>query len=347
MQEPVSWPPEERGSVTDFLKAVGGRNYTMRGYWPTRHGIDATAIVDHNYRAVYVMNLKAGSSTFEAILKADHVHRDKEMETDYIYDHKFDRNETDVMLKCRDDSSGVFCGARQIFHKDMPDEVVQDYLVFSFVRDPFTRVVSAHHEVGSEKWTPLVTGLKNRIGENTHFLSQTGHLTRGTFSGKRVRLDFVGSFEDLPGSWARLQPALVDEALILTPAERRKLILPEAPPRPFKSRLSHLRKSSHNYTFVPFSQTEEFTVFHVILVCRRYLQDFICFKFPVPKICINHVDLVMDLITDESKFNYERNSDTKFDDERNIEGKFPENWNSMGRLQRQKWRLSHQKKFKS
>ena len=300
LQEPVTWPPKERVKAADFLKAVGGRYSTMRGHWPTRQGIGATAIVDHNYRAVYLVNLKAGSTSIETVLKKDHTRRDKHMNTSYIYDHRVDRNETDVLLKCRDDPSAKFCGARQYFLKDVPDIIVKDYLVFSFVRDPFTRVVSSHHQVESEKWTPLLTGLKNRVGENTHFLSQIGHLTRGSISGKRVRLDFVGSFECLSGAWAQLQPALVDEALVLTPIERRKLILPHPPSNQHDSSfLIHARKSSHNYTFVPFSQTEKFTVLHVILVCRRYLQDFICFDMSIPTLCVTYVDLVMDLNTED------------------------------------------------
>ena len=295
LQGPVSWPPKERVSAADFLKAVGGRHSTMKGHWPTRQGIGATAIVDHNYRVVYLVNLKAGSSSIEAILKSGHTRRDKHMNTSYAYDHNFDRNETDSLLKCRNDPSGTFCGARQYYLKDVPDIIVEEYLVFSFVRDPFTRVISSHHQVGIEEWTPIITGQKNRVGENTHFLSQTGHLTRGTRSGKRVRLDFVGSFEDFSGAWAQLQPALNDEALFFTPAERRRLILPRPPSYQHASKLIHARKSSQNYTFVPFSQTEKFTGLHVLLVCRRYLQDFVCFDLPIPSLCVSHIDLVMDL----------------------------------------------------
>jgi hypothetical protein len=36
------------------------------------------------------------------------------------------------------------------------------------------------------------------------------------------------------------------------------------------------------------------TLEHVLLVCRRYLQDLACFDFEVPKLCIDCVDLIYD-----------------------------------------------------
>ncbi len=66
--------------------------------------------------------------------------------------------------------------------------------------------------------------------------------------------------------------------------------------------------------------------------------DFLCFNRAIPKLCIEHVDLVMDFATDGNviakaamKIN-ERKSSTIF----------PESWNSMGRLQRMKWRQGHE-----
>ena len=117
-------------------------------------------------------------------------------------------------------------------------------------------------------------------------------LSREINSGRQLRLDFAGRLETISEDWERLKPALELKASLYTPLERRLMILPRAHAN---NDIKHHRSTSNNSVFVPFSETEKFSLLHVILVCRRFVQDLVCFEFDVPQVCIDHAELVLDL----------------------------------------------------
>jgi len=132
----------------------------------------------------------------------------------------------------------------------------------------------------------------------TLFVWQFFTLTRPTLSGAQVRLDFIGRLESLSEDWERLKVVMGSQATKLAPEDRRSLILSHAE-GPVAQVPQH-RASANSSHFVPFSEEEghpeHFTLLHVVLVCRRYIQDLVCFDMGVPQICIDHTELVMDLL---------------------------------------------------
>ena len=74
---------------------------------------------------------------------------------------------------------------------------MDNYLIFSFVRDPFTRVLSSYHEASpGYSFEGLLSEGVSSGKLNVHFRSQTAQLLSITTStGRRIRLDFVGRLE--------------------------------------------------------------------------------------------------------------------------------------------------------
>ena len=246
------------------------------------------------------------------------------------------------MIKCSTTPTVEECATRWVLLKDIPDEIMSKYFIFSFVRDPFSRIVSSHHEVGRCAFTELLRGQHAKVDQNSHVISQVAcsrvafrdfaahsdiavgrshasdwrggwarelrltcfsspylhffqvhTLTRAVQSGKQIRLDFVGILERISEDWERLKPALDFDAIALPIDKRKHLILPQHAVTSFDE-VRHHRSTSNSSIYVPFSTTEKFSNLHVILVCRRFIQDLVCFDLGIPKICIDHPDLVMD-----------------------------------------------------
>jgi len=122
--------------------------------------------------------------------------------------------------------------------------------------------------------------------------------TRATLSGRPLRLDFVGKLEQISEDWARLQPLLEVDACKLSPKNRRNLILPHVESNEIEAVIKH-RSSSRNFQFIPLSVEEghpqSFTQLHVILICRRFIQDMVCFDLKIPNVCIQYPELIFDL----------------------------------------------------
>ena len=130
------------------------------------------------------------------------------------------------------------------------------------------------------------------------FFAQFFSISRSIYSGEKLRVDFVGRLESLSEEWARLQPAREKHARKLSPRERRALVLPRA-----RVKAEDVKEAPHHRVsteetssvLVPFSTSERFSLLHVILTCRRYIQDLVCFDMRVPRVCIDHAELVLDL----------------------------------------------------
>ena len=56
-------------------------------------------------------------------------------------------NKTALLLQCRLDPAPLECRSHWVTSSEIPTVVADEYLAFSFVRDPFARVLSAHREV--------------------------------------------------------------------------------------------------------------------------------------------------------------------------------------------------------
>ena len=221
-------------------------------------------------------------------------------------------------------------GGGEIRTIDLSDEVLDSYLVFSFVRDPVVRMVSSHHEASQcsespittcKDFLPLLAGRIGKMQRNPHYLSPAHQLlnmrVRG---GRRMRLDWVGRLEHFDEDWARLKHALDPKHRLVKPEERWKLIPPANDDRPGgggggssglrsgsgKSGTAHAvmqhfqptRMSSENPRYASMGprggeRSGAWTAEHIILLCRRYAQDFVCFDYDMPKACIDHADLVV------------------------------------------------------
>jgi hypothetical protein len=281
----ISWPPtQERGSVDDFFDALKGRKAKATGV-KTRRPTVVAAKVDHLRRSIYIKNLKAGSSTVDVMYSA--------LAAFDVFDHQNAPllNISEQLLFCMNSPRLKPCVMHWVKLHEIPDELIANYFIFSFVRDPFPRVSSAFQEVNTGAFTVTMKG-RTRNSQNAHFSGQIHELSRGTLSGNQVRMDFVGHLENISEDWERLKPALSIAAKGMSPLERRDLVLTST--KSF-SLVEKYRKSVVSAIFVPSSTTEMYSNSHVVLVCRRYIQDFVCFNISIPLICIDHVELVLDL----------------------------------------------------
>ena len=284
----VSWPPVDRGKFEEFSSAVGSRKISTKSQL-TRLKVDVTCKIHHDLRLIYIKNLKAGSTTVDNLIS--------KMWHSGGWSKQLSRanpNETSLALQCMENPVvGPVCSPHWMKVNLVPEEVMENYFVFTFVRDPFTRVVSAHHEVGVDPFTEILRGHRNRYGENPHYLSQTLQITRSSFSGKRIRLDFIGRLETITEDWARMLPVLAENARALPPITRRGIVEPN-PPKVTSEVVHHRSSGTASENFVPKSHGETFTAMHVLLACRRYIQDFACFDIKIPQLCIDRPELVLD-----------------------------------------------------
>jgi len=290
MSQNLTWPPEDRGSVDDFFRAVGSRRSKLK---PGPSNWAASAMVDHSKRSIVIKMLKSGSTT------VGHLMLQRELR-----EARRAVNATEKMLRCFNTSPlPPDCQTPTwVTVKTIPDAVHDAYFVFTFTRDPFTRAVSSLAEAGGGSllsFTDVVAGNNGRVGRNVHFVGQFVEASAPIFSGKQIRLDFVGRLESLSEDWARIRPALVDNALIMSPRERQGLVLPRV--ENISVAIPHHRESgSASANLLPYSKEmgrpEPFRLLHVILVCRRYIQDLVCFNMGVPRVCIDHAELVLDLV---------------------------------------------------
>eukprot|EP00615_Pteridomonas_danica_P007474 CAMPEP_0114330194 /NCGR_PEP_ID=MMETSP0101-20121206/1588_1 /TAXON_ID=38822 ORGANISM="Pteridomonas danica, Strain PT" /NCGR_SAMPLE_ID=MMETSP0101 /ASSEMBLY_ACC=CAM_ASM_000211 /LENGTH=221 /DNA_ID=CAMNT_0001460123 /DNA_START=575 /DNA_END=1240 /DNA_ORIENTATION=- len=179
---------------------------------------------------------------------------------------------------------------------DLPDKILEKYLVFSFVRDPLTRVLSSYFEAtipGDKHFGDHLEGYSS----NVHYRSQSNQLLGSqSQSGKPIKIDFIGKIENFDEDWRRLQVAMEPSAVKLTPQERLKLI-PPSTPTDVQSTATHKIKTSrtsgaHSSHFQPYTTGKKFIVKQEVEVCRRYLQDFICFDYDIPKSCLDFAKLV-------------------------------------------------------
>ena len=60
------------------------------------------------------------------------------------------RNKTELLLACRVDPGPAECRSHWVQASEIPPVVARDYFTFSFVRNPFARVLSAYREVNAE-----------------------------------------------------------------------------------------------------------------------------------------------------------------------------------------------------
>ena len=130
----------------------------------------------------------------------------------------------------------------------------------------------------------------------TFFFVKFFIMSKPSQSGMPLRVHFVGRLEDVAETWERMQAMLTPASLNLSPDERVALI--PAHVADF-TEVQKVREHSNSALYTPFSEAEgrfeRFTQAHVIQVCRRYIQDFVCFDMEIPHICIDHADLILDL----------------------------------------------------
>ena len=87
-------------------------------------------------------------------------------------------NATELALKCfHDIKSSKLCHNPLWIHvEEIPDVVHEAYFIFAFVRDPFTRVVSLHHEMGRGGFTGIVSGNLAKVSQDAHFYGQVQYV---------------------------------------------------------------------------------------------------------------------------------------------------------------------------
>lgn len=319
------YPPDDRVSAKEFLARASGlprqnkcrhlpRNFTM------------SVEVNPLRRTVYIDNLKSGSSLLEHLQSRIFGRADGSPSHKKIAGNLVDRINEDV---CPGRACfAPFAHSPKVGIMDIPEEVMDKYFVYSFSRDPMERMVSSWGEINAMGF-PFIDLIESKRhvqdpGRNPHYFTQIDFLTRRTKSGKRLRIDFLGELERFDEDWARLRPAIDPMHRDLSPAERAKLVLARnesarsAPrssadhheavrPRPGhgsiaddhhylptvneKALASFQKNNPRRYEegskLIPWSQ------WHVILICRRYVQDFVCLDRDIPKVCADHADLVL------------------------------------------------------
>jgi hypothetical protein len=417
-----AWPPaaDARGTTEEWLAALKPRQQPLPTSTHCYRKFDEAgtafrggkakevehvyAILDEAHRAVYVSNLKSGSSTLSHLLDTHQLGATKGADKkkgnngrgsdngkgSAVLKHCMALNRNGgynksvlrrVVAKECNDTCNLTCSNEveppwgkqaQFLTTDIPDALMDRYLFFSFVRDPFLRSESSYYEA---------TGHKTRDGYNQHLRGE-GHASRnvhyrgqafGLFgpgqSGRVVPMHFIGKLEHFEEDWGRLQAAMTPEAVALLPAERIALI----PPRnttehcsssattsgtsgvagvaaadcmsstdknitsnstpahlntssaarqqeathgnsilasllqsvqTIKNKLTLAKDTEHqkrrskeghsaNYQPSNVQSKEPFTAEQELDICRRYLQDLICFDYGIPRSCIKHADLML------------------------------------------------------
>ena len=106
-----------------------------------------------------------------------------------------------------------------------------------------------------------------------------------------MKLHFIGRLESLDVDWARLQKAMEPAARHLSPEERVKLI-PDEVGRP-DVMLAKVRPGlEHNASHQPDAPNKPFTIEQELDICRRYIQDFVCFSYGIPQSCLQNARAV-------------------------------------------------------
>jgi len=261
-------------------------------------------ILDETHRSIYISNLKVASSTITELLLKNHQSYVLKICGTLLFRNNimFGRmNEEECDGKCHFTCRGVPLNGTHLKNSnllttDLPDKILEKYLVFSFVRDPLTRVLSSYFEAtipGDKHFGDHLEGYSS----NVHYRSQSNQLLGSqSQSGKPIKIDFIGKIENFDEDWRRLQVAMEPSAVKLTPQERLKLI-PPSTPTDVQSTATHKIKTSrtsgaHSSHFQPYTTGKKFIVKQEVEVCRRYLQDFICFDYDIPKSCLDFAKLV-------------------------------------------------------
>lgn len=253
-----SWPPEagERvpfGALAERIgrTAAGSANHSLRGGGIPLGRVGATLSVDPFARLIYVANWKCGSTSFQNLMSSP---KQPKMPVP-LQGHKFTHHVRDwinlaatdpdasaqhpglkaflqgVGTNCSSGGSSSSRGEKCFLSRsresvfkalDLSDEVLDTFFVFTFVRDPFSRIVSQYHQANPHiPFDAMGTG--EGRASNIHLTSQAGTLvSSGVSSGRRLRLDFVGRLEYADEDLRRLLPAFL--APELSPRDRRALV---------------------------------------------------------------------------------------------------------------------------
>uniref|UniRef100_A0A7S3NNJ7 Sulfotransferase domain-containing protein n=1 Tax=Aureoumbra lagunensis TaxID=44058 RepID=A0A7S3NNJ7_9STRA len=320
------FPPHDRGTPSEFLSVA--KNITIRSKCrQLPRDFTMSAVVNPKRRTVYIENLKSGSSLLEG-----HQHG-KWGRNDCAPTHKkiagacLHRIIQDVCPNATPPCFQPFRQSPKVQISDIPDEIMNNYLVFSFTRDPLARALSSWAEIPAtyKPFIDVIEGtdpkLRQNPGLNPHWFNQINFLTRRTKSGKRLRIDFLGRLETFDHDWFRLLPAIHPDHRLEPPEQRIKRILSEnvtlpethvkakhvragknqsslhfhLPTTPKKT-LENLKNSKNPGQLERYkhgSKIIPWTAYHIVLLCRRYIQDFICLQRNIPRICIDNADLVL------------------------------------------------------
>ena len=279
-------------------------------------------VVSLDSRAIYVGNLKSGSSTIKALMERD-MGRSKPSHTAgmVLCSHAIAGLRRIEQEECQGLCSFT-CGGRALDMKhpksarlkttDVPDEVASKFFVFSFVRDPFERAVSGFDYSGCRDLTTFAEHTRDGCMAN-HYRGQSYQLFSPSQSGARLPLDFVGHLENWDRDWRRLLEVMQPAVVKLNATERRKLVPPVSlqglTPVSSSTSLKKYRTTTHSTGWNPNlqpvhgsrasngGQTEIqkdlFSQEIVLNLCRRYIQDMVCFDQGIPLICIEHASAVV------------------------------------------------------
>jgi hypothetical protein len=162
------------------------------------HSVDIPAqevIVSDRYKFVYVMNRKAASSTIYQILE-----------------QVFGANVDWCFGRCKwlpvCGGIGWRCSSRALNQTHL-----QDYFIFSFVRDPVDRWFAAYAQAHWMHKTPPDTAslehakltlrrfISTRVHWEHHLQSQTHALSSPAMKGETLRFDFIGKLETFEMDW--------------------------------------------------------------------------------------------------------------------------------------------------
>jgi len=340
----TAWPPRSQGTADDFMKALEGfkkrsdaptsdeclsRRGTPDDYRyfvhasaaneknlaPTERRIclEHPVIMDAGRRVIYITNLKAGCSTIgDKLMSASEptVRICGGLVTPRVLgpmEESLCDNRRACNISCAQSFGWRSHGAKMtemLNACDLPDRVIDKFLVFTFVRSPFLRAESSYHEAIVAKYDFESVMSHPELMMNSHFRVQSETIGAVSSSGRPLRVDFVGHIESIDLDWGRLSVALQPEVSHLTPAERLALIPSRSEIRKQQAASggdAHVKNARPGAPHTDRQPTPKhfpdvigkpFTNNLVINICRSYLQDMICFGYAIPQVCIDHADVV-------------------------------------------------------
>ena len=113
----------------------------------------------------------------------------------------------------------------------------------------------------------------------------------------------MGRLEHFDADIARLKETIDPHYRLLSPQERLRRVSDASGAAAGGSggsgaadhpHLKAMRQSADDPRFTTHGKgPASFTALHVVLACRRYIQDFLCFGYGVPRACIEHADQVV------------------------------------------------------